>query len=186
MDALISISKKTGFAPVTPGPVLILDTDGKVFYSHEVKGTFNLPSGDYIVPSGQVFKIVKPRVFTLPPLPKKERIRVLPKTFKITLHSVPDKARVNTFTGHMEFDKELMGSIPYPTRVFIGFHELGHYFYTTEWKCDLYAARKMVKLGFNPTQIATAIYDTLSNTPQGITRKQRLILNNYFEKWQNR
>jgi hypothetical protein len=42
------------------------------------------------------------------------------------------------------------------------FHELGHYFYSDEKKCDLFAAIQMMKRGFNPSQCGIAIDSALS------------------------
>lgn len=37
-------------------------------------------------------------------------------------------------------------------KIFILLHELGHYYYATEWKCDQYAAHHFLKMGCNPSQ----------------------------------
>jgi hypothetical protein len=44
----------------------------------------------------------------------------------------------------------------------IYYHELGHHWYITESKADLFAAKKMLELGFNPSQIQLAVLDSLS------------------------
>ncbi len=41
---------------------------------------------------------------------------------------------------------------PIEVRFFISLHEFGHFFYSTEWKCDYYAAYHFCKIGFNPSQ----------------------------------
>jgi len=39
------------------------------------------------------------------------------------------------------------------------YHELGHCFYQTESKCDLFAAYHLIKKGYNPSQLAMSIFN---------------------------
>lgn len=41
---------------------------------------------------------------------------------------------------------------PIEVRMFILLHEVGHFFYTEEWKCDTFAAFHFLDMGFNPSQ----------------------------------
>jgi hypothetical protein len=55
----------------------------------------------------------------------------------------------------------------------IYFHELGHHFYKTESKADLYSAKKMLDKGFNPSQIGMASLESLSQN--SFDRKMKTV-----------
>jgi hypothetical protein len=55
---------------------------------------------------------------------------------------------------------------PIETRFFILLHELGHFYYSTEWKCDQFAAHHFLKIGFNPSQAFESLAGVLHETKQ--------------------
>jgi hypothetical protein len=59
-------------------------------------------------------------------------------------------------------------------------HEIGHYYYYSENKCDNFAKNKMLKMGFNPSQIAKSIHEALSN--KSLKRKIEIFENLKCEK----
>jgi hypothetical protein len=54
-------------------------------------------------------------------------------------------------------------------------HELGHCFYETEYKCDLFAASYLIKRGYNPSQLALSTFYSLGNTDSSFDRKCTMI-----------
>lgn len=60
-------------------------------------------------------------------------------------------ARIFTDLNTIVVNKDFF-NYPIEVRYFILLHEVGHFFYSTEWKCDQYAAYHFTKIGFNPTQ----------------------------------
>jgi hypothetical protein len=55
-------------------------------------------------------------------------------------------------------------------------HEYGHYFYSgrgneSEIDCDTFASNKLLKMGYNPSQLVTAGQSTLENTKENYIRK---------------
>ena len=55
---------------------------------------------------------------------------------------------------------------PVEIRFFILLHEMGHFFYSTEWKCDQYAAHHFLKMGLNPSQAFESLAGVLHETKQ--------------------
>jgi hypothetical protein len=77
---------------------------------------------------------------------------------------------LSTSPARIAVDKNLVILNPkffkYPVeiRFFILLHELGHYFYKTEWKCDQYAAHHFLKMGLNPSQAFASLAGVLHET----------------------
>jgi hypothetical protein len=175
-----------GFRPLTRGPVTVYDLAGRVFYSFPVKGSFNLPPGHYLLPDNLLLRTVAPVAYNLPKLPRKER-DISPKEINVEFGNVPERAVVNVHTGHVVIDTAFFASLPEYTRKFIALHEVGHTLYNSEWKCDVYAARKMLRMGYNPSQVAKAVINTLKITdadPERMRRNKvrlkKIVLFNYF------
>lgn len=62
---------------------------------------------------------------------------------------------------------------PIEVRFFILLHEVGHFFYSTEWKCDNYAAYHFTKIGFNPTQAFESLAGVLHTKNGDGTKNER-------------
>lgn len=64
---------------------------------------------------------------------------------------------------------------PIEVRMFILLHEIGHFFYTEEWKCDTFAAYHFLKMGFNPSQA----FESLAGVLHPSERNDERIKNIY-------
>lgn len=181
----ITLTEKTGFA--TSLPFRILDDRKIEFYSNDFVDSvsngerlkFNLPKGVYYY-EGYLEKLPKPVFFKEITLPAKER--VLPKKkYFIRYGKNPNKCTVNHLTGEIIFDIAFKDAPKY-VLYDIYFHELGHRFYITESLADLYATKRLLDLGFNPSQIGRA--NILSLSARNMQRKEQKFetLKNLFEK----
>jgi hypothetical protein len=150
------LEKKAGFSSILP--FKIFELNGFLFYSSEFtdkieKGErldFNIPAGSYKF-DGSFIKLQFPVATKNITLPLKER-NLAKKRYNIVWGNNPNKCTIFYDTGTILFDNSLKSS-PLYIKEGIYFHELGHLLYKTEWKADLYAAKKMLEKGFNPSQI---------------------------------
>jgi hypothetical protein len=161
-----SVKSKTGFCCVDNKPVRIYESKrSKLFYLHSgnPKGNFyfNLPKGNYFT-MNEIKPLKKPVFVSIPKLPKKEKKQSLPDSIKVYYLENPNKASIITSINTIQVDPKIL-KLSLPSIVFVLFHELGHYFYKDEKKCDLFAAVQMLKRGFNPSQCGIAIDSSLSD-----------------------
>lgn len=178
---MLSIKSKSGFISLEPD-VLIFDENKKPFYFRKnVKGVFNLPSGIYY--TNNTLKKTKPNKYKVRKLPSRERIRPKRK-LSFSFEDNPNKCQINTHTGEIFIDPVFWNSLNRCERNAVMFHELGHFLYSTEIYCDLYATREMIKKGFNPSQIAIAFENTLDNSRNSKRQKEVRLkhLNNSYVK----
>ena len=172
------LEEKTGF--VSSLPFCIYETDGQVFYSSEftdkiAKGErleFNLPAGNYRY-DGSFIKLPFPipvRHITLPP---KER-NYTPKRYEIRFGVNPNKCTIYYAEGLILFDNSFREK-PLYIKYAIYFHELGHHYYRSESKADLFSIKKMLDKGFNPSQIGLASLYSLSSKPDSMERKIKTV-----------
>lgn len=176
----ISVDETSSFKSVSP-LIEILDNRGLPFYffkNEEGKEIiFNLPSGNYFINGGSVFLNGSPLIYVCPPLPKPEKKIDIVEHLEIEVAENPNKASIDIKTGHVIIDRKFFNNeIPFVH--FILFHELGHFYYSTEYKCDLFSANKMLKLGFNPSQCFYANSICLSDRQE----ERKKILFNYLKK----
>lgn len=165
-------------------PLIIKDERGILFYSNE---GFNRPIKQINLPpfhklyleKGTLGKLKHP--ISYKKIPNRRPIRKLkknPENFKVIYSENPHKCTVDWSREMMIFDKSFLEK-SIPENVWILFHEYGHrYFNRTtedEMSCDIFAANKMLEVGYNPEQIGRAILGTISN--RNIERKRNLILN---------
>jgi hypothetical protein len=172
------LERKTGFQ--TSLPFTILDNKGVLFYDDTfvdkiARGEvlkFNLPAGVYKY-NGSFIKLDSPVTTKTIILPPKERhIAGDMKRYKIEFGDNPNKCTIYYDLGLILFDNEFINA-PLYIKYGIYFHELGHHWYKTEWKADLYATKKMLEYGFNPSQIGRVGLMTLSNN--SFDRKEKTI-----------
>ena len=104
-------------------------------------------------------------------LPPKERT-IEKKRYQIIFDENPNKCTIFYKEGKIIFDNSLK-NVPMYMKFNIYFHELGHHLYKTEKFADLYSAKKMLDLGFNPSQIGYSNLETLSDKQR--ERKEFLI-----------
>lgn len=166
----VIIHRKTGFK--SQGPVTVNDKRG-LFYETSESKYFNLPPGKYFI-TGLVTK-TKPRNFRKLKLPSAEKFNSLPspKQLKIYKGNHNHKAFIVTGKNEIIMSNEMMEKLtPQIHAIFL--HELGHYYYSTEVYCDMFAYNKMIEYGYNPSQIAF-LTKTLSNHPTNNKRKVTLL-----------
>ena len=172
------LEKKTGFS--TSLPFTIYETNGNIFYSDKFTDKiqngerldFNLPAGIYRY-DGNFIKLPHPVSTKGIALPPKER-NIAYKRYKITFGNNPNKCTIFYETGEIIFD-ESFRSKPLYIKYGIYFHELGHHWYKSEEKADLFSAFKMLEIGFNPSQIGMVALDGLSSKPESMERKVKII-----------
>jgi hypothetical protein len=177
-----STDKKTGFV-CCGDAVRVYNSDGSTFYekvniNFPRPFKFNLPKGHYIT-FDTIERTAEPVIYKLEKLPRKEKFisRKIPKIFYGTN---PNKASIDVSKHVVLIDEQFKDS-PKANQVFLLCHELGHYYYSTESYCDRFARRKMLLLGFNPSQISLAVSTSLNcNIP---TSKKRIqIIHNLNKK----
>ncbi len=178
--SVISISQKSGFISKEKN-VSIFDANKKPFYIREnVKGVFNLPKGFYY--TNNTLKRTKPRNYNSKRLPKKERKRSI-GNFSICFEdNNPNKCQINTFTNEIFIDRTFWNGLNRTQKTAVLLHEIGHYFYSTESFCDLFATKEMLKEGYNPSQIAKAFIETLDAKRNEYRKKNiyKRYLNNSY------
>ena len=156
---------KTGYCS-KDSPVLIYEKKRKkLFYYHKGNENgrffFNLPKGEYYT-SNNIERCGEPIPVNLPKLPPPEKQKTLPKKVNVSFLENPNKASILVDKHKIFVDPKIM-KLPLPSIVFVLFHEIGHYYYKDEKKCDLFAVREMLKRGFNPSQCGIAIDEALSD-----------------------
>lgn len=95
-------------------------------------------------------KILPLETIQLPQLPAPERNREKKPIVKYNPALITSPARIYSQTGEIELGK-YFHSLQLPFKMFILFHEYGHFFYNTEWKADAYAFYHFIKRGGNPS-----------------------------------
>ena len=159
-------------------PFNIVDPNGITFYNSEFtnkisKGEpleFNLMAGVWQY-DGNFIKLSNPVAVKNVALPLKER-NINLKRYDIEFGSNPNKCTIFYENGVILFDNSFL-SKPLYVKYLIYFHELGHHWYITESKADLYSAKKLLELGFNPSQIQMGILDSLSE--KSIERQMKIV-----------
>lgn len=170
------LENKTGFRSSLP--FIINDNRGILFYDstftdHIAKGhilEFNLPAGIYSY-DGSFIKLDSPVDFENIVLPPKER-NIQQRKYRIEYGNNPNKCTIFYEAGLILFDNSFR-NVPLYIRYGIYFHELGHLWYRTEEKADLYMIKKMYELGFNPSQIGRVPLMSLSNN--SFERKKKAV-----------
>lgn len=161
---ILKVDEKQGFK-TSDKRIRIYDQEGNLFYFRDHDRSFcvfNLPKGVYKTTND--LHRVPCRKYKLPQLPKRERNGKIPKRkdLSIIYTSNPHKASIYREKKLIIFDNEFK-RLSIPQRIHAFFHELGHYYYSTEAYCDLFATREMLKIGFNPSQVYWSINGTLSD-----------------------
>lgn len=115
-------------------------------------------TGFGFIPTHQTPQVIPPPPFTLPK-PERTRVFGVNKILFDDSHSSP--ARIYTHNGTVVLNSKFndyTGEI----KLFILLHECGHFYYKTEWKCDLYAAyHYLYTYGCNPSNAFDALAGVL-------------------------
>jgi len=139
----------------------------------------NLPrTGEYFLPDDIEIRdrlhLVPCRVNFKLPEPERNKYKPFKIEFKADLEGTP--ARIFTDSGLIEIGPQYQSYDP-PTKLFILLHELGHYYYQTEWKTDTFALYWYIKLGYNKSQAFYALTRVLKVNPLNFHR-----ITNIFKK----
>lgn len=82
-------------------------------------------------------------------------------------------ARIFTFDNKIEIGNKFL-KYPFQIQKFILFHEIGHYFYKTEWKTDAFALYWFLKKGYNESNAYYALSKVLSRNENSIFRLEKM------------
>ena len=168
----MKLSQITGFSGLAP--ITIYDAKGRIFYNKNSSVNrdgnvyFNLPPGEYFT-SNELKRLSAPIKYKCPILPRPERLLNIPQ-LKIIVESNPRKCSIYFATGIIKIDPEYAAK-PLPQIMHILFHEIGHFLYHTEYKCDLFSCRNMLKYGFNPSQCLKVMLHNLSSNKKESLRR---------------
>lgn len=177
------VTRKTGYDVKDPNlPIVIRDSRGIRFYDTNGLDNvtkFNMPSGEYFVDSGNFTQASSPKTFPPINLPFRERFLFPnPENFAIIFAPNPNKCTVNWNARIITFDGSFEES-PLPEIWMIFYHESGHRLYKTEKYCDRYAAKCMIRDGYNPSQIGYAVIDSLSDKQD---QRKEFVIDSFSKK----
>lgn len=165
----------------------VLDDSGRVAFFRYLPDDcrafkFNLPhKGDYVLPEGVKVAVKPLETAKLPVLPAKERDRMTNENLRVVFTNLKGTpARVYTYHRVICITPNFY-KLPLPTRLFILLHELGHFYYETEWKCDLFAYYWMLRLGHNHSSAIYGLTTILKHT-RGNTARIKKLFNNVTGK----
>lgn len=162
----------------------VLDGKGRVIFFRNFKKpqkfAVNLPrEGSYSFTGSEVKNVLPlvPNAITFE-LPTPEREGLF-KPFKIVENNDQKQmkgtpARIFTEAGVIEVSDKFK-SLPPQIRLFILLHEMGHFFYKTEWKTDTFALYYYLKMGYNSSQALYALTRILHPTQRNFDRIQKLF-----------
>jgi hypothetical protein len=175
MNKLI-LEKKKGFRSTMP--FTIYDPRGVIFYSSEFTHhiadglplEFNVIAGSFTY-DGNFVKLDFPVMTKNIAMPLKERNMKMQR-YDIVFGENPNKCTIFYDEGYILFDTSFENK-PLYVKYVIYFHELAHHWYITESKADLYAAKKLLELGFNPSQIEMGFLQSLSE--KSIERQMNIV-----------
>ena len=72
------------------------------------------------------------------------------KDITVIVQENKHKCSIDVKTGNIYIDPQF-DTNPCMKASILG-HELGHFYYATEWKCDVFSAWQMLQKGYNPSQ----------------------------------
>jgi hypothetical protein len=125
------------------------------FYKREKGKEFPLPAGIYEIEG--LFE--EKKYFFNSKIPEPEKKNKISKTL-LFITKNPNKASIDVIRKKIYIDKDIFQA-PEPVRLAILLHELGHYYYYNERKCDLFSAIEMRKAGFPKSIISAAFLSAL-------------------------
>ncbi len=158
----IEVTKPTGF--IGNNDVLIFDNKGRKFYSFRTNGEFkfNLPVGTYFTNS-EFKQAPKMHTYEFKRTRKRENYNFKePEKVKVIFATNPNKASIFLTLHRIVIDPSFLKYPSYVVEYLIS-HEIGHYYYKTEEFCDEFAQERMLKKGFNKSQIAECSSTTLGH-----------------------
>lgn len=160
----------------------LYDSKGRVYYFRFLDGKtprikFNIPDADTYT-GNHAFSLIKTTGIQLPDsyptLPPAERDRWKTPTFVFNPSLTGTPARIFTDTGVIEHSPDYY-SYPPPVRLFLDLHETGHFLYTTEMYCDLWALLNFLRMGYNRSTAYYTLDKILSRTAENMDRLKFLL-----------
>lgn len=163
----LEVKQKTGYRNVSGKPIILTDEHGIEFYNtNDVDGVvwyFNLPSGVYYIVTGDFRDMMKPVEYPMSKIPPPEKNESgNPENFELVFMENPEVATIFFDAKKIIMDNSL-NDVPFPTSLFVLYHEQAHKYYYTEEFCDLWARNKMLSEGYNPSQIIQGVVHTLGS-----------------------
>jgi len=144
------VGKVGGYRAVSP----IIKKSGRDFYAFNGPVHFNLPPGEYT--TNTELTPCKPVKYRVKSERKRERFDLkAPKKIQVKFADNPNKASIHLAEGYVILDNKYKEA-PECMLKYILYHEIGHYFYTTESFCDEYATERLLEEGYNQSQIIWA------------------------------
>ena len=162
------VYRKIGLTGENP---IIYDERG-IFYAKKGDVSFNLPPGIYR--SDTTLQVIPPIKYKLPKLPPVEKMFNNHDKAKLFLYNGDGPLGMASVVDNEIYLREDLLNKTTPQIMCVLYHELGHYYYTTEKYCDIFAINKMLKLGYNPSQFE-GFLSILSNN----SMDRKVFLTNY-------
>lgn len=124
---------------------------------------FTLPAGTYLI-DGNNDLFFLGYLNRKPIFPKKERDYTHKRLTRIIrVNNWANVASIYFYDDEAEIIADETVFTNEPIKKAILYHEIAHYYYTTEHYCDVYAFELMLTEGYNPSQIYAAFDSTLYN-----------------------
>jgi hypothetical protein len=153
----IRVNRKLSMMGENP---VVRDSNG-IFYRKDGKVSFNLPPGEYSVENCEVLGM--PIKYLCPMLPFPEKLSIRPNFDKIKLvqgtQVLTEKGTEKIRLAAIDISRNTiiinpeLGLLSTCEILCVLMHELGHYHYYTESKCDKFACYHLLKHGLNPSQL---------------------------------
>ena len=152
-----------------PPRFIVLDSNKDLYYYRDLTKNnrsikVNIAKGDTFTINAEanifvgMFKKTELN-FDLPPIEKNFYRENFKYVFNPNLEGTP--ARNFYKSGVIEFGKNFL-ALPFPIRVFILCHEIGHSFYHDEHSADLFACKLYLEQGYNKTMALHSLTDVLN------------------------
>ena len=154
-----TIDSKTGFFCLDQVNIW---KNGKPFYQYKKSGKikFNLPAGKYFT-YGEITELNRPVTYDFIKKRKRQKQHFdAPDQVTVIFANNPNKASIYLNEQIVILDNRFKLADECLLK-YILFHEIGHYFYEDEHYCDEYAQERMLKEGYNKSQILKASAESL-------------------------
>ncbi len=168
--------------------ITVYSSDGGIYHVREIpkskpidiaihhSDTYTTDTDCVIVPLGD---IIPEDIDIQLPDPERWRLRPVKVCYNPNLEGTPARIFTTKNPAIIEVGQKFY-TLPKQMRLFILLHEVGHLFYTEEWKVDLFALKVFLKAGYNQSQAFYALSKVLGQSEQSEDRVTRLF--NYLIK----
>lgn len=156
----VTLSKPSTF--LYNGIVKIYNLDGSLFYEKRVKNYFNLPKGSFLS-NIDLLRLKHKNFIYKQIINKKPERNEKPQKFIFTYGNNPNKVTIHRPSGKLYIDQNFWNNINELEKRFVLLHEFAHYTYNSELPCDIFAANRLMKSGYNLSQVAKCSNSSLSD-----------------------